>query len=387
MPLTHGTLIHRYTHHDKPGRHQVLDARSLEWLHEHTRGVLKPAAHPPRVPVLNQADLLAQGIRLSRAVAGTEDVDALGPCTGNAAAAAAASTPSSWARKETTRMLKAIDVSSLQADRPDLTGVDVVVIKASEGRTYANPKRVAQATAARAEHKQVGWYHFLWPGNIQAQAQWFIDCANPKPGDVLACDWETTTAGTAATCAEKDAFLAAVKKLRPHLRVVLYCNLDYWKNRDVTSKCGDGLWIADPGAEAGHPRVTHTWVIHQYGIRHSTDVDVCNFATVGDWKVWAGAPAPTPPAHRPYAPPPFPAGLAPGKSRPSAKPLQEALRKAGFLHITDADLSDVYGPRTQAGVGRFFAAHPQFRGQGKPHDVAIGPRGWAYLFTLAYGRK
>lgn len=39
----------------------------------------------------------------------------------------------------------------------------------------------------------MGWYHFLWPGNIQKQAEWFIRCADPKPGDVLACDWETTS--------------------------------------------------------------------------------------------------------------------------------------------------------------------------------------------------
>ena len=297
-------------------------------------------------------------------------------------------------------MLNAIDISSLQP-HPGLSGVDVVLIKASEGHTYASPQRGSQEKTARGAGKQVAWYHFLWPGSIQAQAEWFIRCANPQPGDVLACDWETTTAGARASCAQKDAFLAVVKKLRPHLGVVLYCNLDFWKNRDTTSNAGDGLWIADPGAAAGHPRVSHSWVIHQYGIRHSTDVDVCNFATVADWKKWAGAPAPAvppaakPPVSRPpvaskpkpYSPPAFPAGLAPGHSKPSAKPLQKALRAAGFLQITDADLSDTYGPRTQAGVGRYFAAHPQFRAKGNPHDVAIGPKGWAYLFTLAYGRK
>lgn len=199
-------------------------------------------------------------------------------------------------------MIKAIDISSLQP-HPDLTGVDVIIIKASEGRTYANPLRVAQAAAARKEHKQVGWYHFLWPGNIQAQAEYFIRCAQPRDGDILACDWETTTSRTVPSCADKDAFLAAVKKLRPHLRVVLYCNLDYWKNRDTTSKCGDGLWIADPGAAAGHPRVQHSWVVHQYGIRNHTDVNVCNFATVEDWKEWAGASAaPRPPTNKPPTP-------------------------------------------------------------------------------------
>ncbi|WP_324787012.1 GH25 family lysozyme [Streptomyces sp. H51] len=289
-------------------------------------------------------------------------------------------------------MLKAIDISSLQA-HPDMGGVDVVLIKASEGRSYANPRRDAQEKAARDGGKQVGWYHFLWPGHIQAQAEWFVRCADPRPGDVLACDWETTTAHSAATCAEKDAFLAAVKKLCPRLRVILYCNLDFWKRRDTTAECGDGLWIADPGAAAGKPRVKHSWVIHQYGIKRGQDVDVCNFASVQAWKDWAGVPPvdeppkPKPPTSKPYVPPPFPKGLAPGKSTPSAKPLQKALRAAGFLHISDADLSDHYGKRTEGGVSRFFDADPQFRSQGKPHDAAIGPKGWAFLFTLAYGRK
>ncbi|WP_330306251.1 MULTISPECIES: hypothetical protein [unclassified Streptomyces] len=88
MPLTHGILTHRYPHHTKLGRHQVLDARSLEWLHEHAGAVLKPASHTPRIPVLDQEDLFAQGIRVSQVVAGGKDVDALGSCTGNAGTAA-----------------------------------------------------------------------------------------------------------------------------------------------------------------------------------------------------------------------------------------------------------------------------------------------------------
>ncbi|MFF3493747.1 hypothetical protein ACFYWS_20610 [Streptomyces sp. NPDC002795] len=88
MPVEHGTLIHLYDHHTKLGRHQVLDARSLPWLHRHDGAPLKPVEHSPRIPVLDQEDLLAQGIRVSRLVAGAEDVDALGSCTGNAGTAA-----------------------------------------------------------------------------------------------------------------------------------------------------------------------------------------------------------------------------------------------------------------------------------------------------------
>jgi hypothetical protein len=89
VPLAHGTLTHRYPHHTKLGRNQVLDARSLKWLHEHGGAALKPAEHAPRIPVLDQEDLFAQGIRVSSVVAGAADVDALGSCTGNAGTAAA----------------------------------------------------------------------------------------------------------------------------------------------------------------------------------------------------------------------------------------------------------------------------------------------------------
>ena len=89
MPLVeHGTLTHHYAHHPRLGRHQVLDARSLNWLHEHDGQPLKPTAHAPRTPVLDQEDLLKQGIYVSKVVAGAEDVDALGSCTGNAGTAA-----------------------------------------------------------------------------------------------------------------------------------------------------------------------------------------------------------------------------------------------------------------------------------------------------------
>lgn len=82
-----------------------------------------------------------------------------------------------------------------------------------------------------------------------------------------------------------------------------------------------------------------------------------------------------------YTPPMFPAGLRPGASQPSAKPLQAALKKCGYLSRLVLP-SDKYGPFTEAAVKRFHKAHPRF---GTSSDGAIGPKGWAYLFTKAYG--
>ncbi|MFD3790772.1 N-acetylmuramoyl-L-alanine amidase [Streptomyces cyaneofuscatus] len=96
-------------------------------------------------------------------------------------------------------------------------------------------------------------------------------------------------------------------------------------------------------------------------------------------------PKPTP-APKPYAPPAFPKGLAPGRKAPSARTLQRALKAAGFMSrgIPEADN---YGPATQAAVARFHQAHPAYRAKGLHYDPAIGPRGWAALHTIAYGKK
>ncbi|GGX36836.1 N-acetylmuramoyl-L-alanine amidase [Streptomyces noursei] len=84
-----------------------------------------------------------------------------------------------------------------------------------------------------------------------------------------------------------------------------------------------------------------------------------------------------------YTPPPFPDGLAPGHSSPSAKGLQQALKDTGWLDPS-VPLSDTYGPQTQKAVAGFNRKHNLFT-TGRPNDPAIGRRGWDLLHRLAYG--
>lgn len=81
-----------------------------------------------------------------------------------------------------------------------------------------------------------------------------------------------------------------------------------------------------------------------------------------------------------YQPPTFPVGLRPGSKTPSAKPLQAALKAAGYLSKL-IPASDNYGALTASAVKRFHSANPAF---GLSSDGAIGPRGWAFLFRKAY---
>ncbi|MFE5037153.1 GH25 family lysozyme [Streptomyces sp. NPDC056683] len=179
-------------------------------------------------------------------------------------------------------MLNGIDVSGYQSATPDVSGQSFVFIKATEGTTYINPRQDSQAATARAAGAVVGFYHFARPGDMQAQAAYFVDKCDSVDGDVLVIDWEDS----GVSCADKDALLKAVKALRPTHKVLLYCSRSFWLGIDTTSYCEDGLWIADYSHPAGSPAIQHPWLFHQYS-QDGVDKDVANFATAGDLKAWA----------------------------------------------------------------------------------------------------
>lgn len=215
-------------------------------------------------------------------------------------------------------MINGIDVSGWNGDTFTTSGLDFVFVKATEGTSYVNPKQGRQAATARTAGLALGFYHFLHGGNIKAQAAYFVDRCASLEGDMLVCDWETPAAkGTPATNAEKDEFIREVKRLRPGHKVGLYCNTDYWKNRDRTSYAGDFLWIADPNHGAGHPAIKAAWKFHQYGQVSGTDRNVGAFQSRAALRSWAGyptpAPAPKPPA--PPAPAPKPSAYDTGQDK------------------------------------------------------------------------
>ncbi|MFE0133641.1 glycoside hydrolase family 25 protein [Streptomyces sp. NPDC059037] len=181
-------------------------------------------------------------------------------------------------------MIRGIDVSSYQSSF-DTDGLSFVIIKATEGRSYINPRLTAQTKLARDGGCVVGFYHFLWPGNITAQAEYFVSKAPEKAGDLLAVDWEWTGDHTRASNAEKDRFIREVKRLRPNHRTVLYCNRNFWLTYDSTSYAGDGLWIADY-VTAGKPRIKANWRIHQY-TSTPLDKNVADFESKQAMKEWA----------------------------------------------------------------------------------------------------
>lgn len=78
--------VRRYPYHPLLGRHQVLDERSLPYTIERqtTRPTIRPVDHPISIDILDQSNLIEQGIDVSQVVPGAPRAKALGSCTGNA---------------------------------------------------------------------------------------------------------------------------------------------------------------------------------------------------------------------------------------------------------------------------------------------------------------
>lgn len=179
--------------------------------------------------------------------------------------------------------IKGIDVASWQSETYSLTGADFVVVKATEGTNYVNPKYAAQVKRARDNGRVTGHYHFLRPGSMTAQVDYFLKHTDLRAGEFVALDWEDS----GVTCAQKDAALKYLKSKVGTTKVLLYCNRYFWLNKDTTSYACDGLWIADYDTAPGAPRIEADWLIHQF-TESPIDTNVTHWTSRAAMQTWAG---------------------------------------------------------------------------------------------------
>lgn len=90
-------------------------------------------------------------------------------------------------------MLKMVDVYS---DSPrsyaTLPGVDITMVKATQGTGYVNPKCDTDYQAAKKKGKLLGIYHYCGGGNAKAEAQYFYKNTKTYIGEAVpAVDWES----------------------------------------------------------------------------------------------------------------------------------------------------------------------------------------------------
>lgn len=281
-----------------------------------------------------------------------------------------------------------IDVSSYQSSTYSTKGYDFAFVKATEGTSYVNPRMVAQAAHARAAGLVVGFYHFLRPGSMKAQAAYFVEKACSVPGDPLWADWEH--AGVSS--ADKDEFIREVQWLRGDThRVGLYCNTSYWTSRDKSSFAGDGLWIAVYNGRAGKPGIKADFLIHQWT---STPIDT-NLAVAwksrAEMRAWAMK---------------APAGKPKPESKPEPKPATW-LKVEGFmpeLHFGDeswhvgwlqrnlnrfrkVNLKETgkYDTATAKAVDEFYAAELKYKTT--TGGKVFGADGWRRVLSVASDSK
>jgi hypothetical protein len=265
-------------------------------------------------------------------------------------------------------MIHGIDVANYQSSTYSTTGQSFVFVKATEGSSYVNPKYRDQLAHGRAKGLVIGHYHFEHHGNVQSQVDYFIRHADVRPGEIIALDWEQRGLNTS----DKDAWLRAVKKHYPNNKVVLYTYTSMWKGVDTSSFVQDGLWIADPNHDAGHPAITHPWVFHQYSSANNLDRNVAKFDSLAELRTWAGTkPKPTPV----YAPFPGDKYFFYGRTSKLVTEVGRALVRAGYKGYKIGP-TPVFGPADRRGIKWFQEHHHELSGDADGH---FGPLTWKML--------
>lgn len=90
-------------------------------------------------------------------------------------------------------------------------------------------------------------------------------------------------------------------------------------------------------------------------------------------------PVPPPPPATPPTTPPVDTGLpTPDKQSPSAVPLQQELKRTGYMPKSVVEHPN-YGPLTQKAVAAFHDDHLEYKWKWLREDVTIGPKGWEHL--------
>lgn len=218
-------------------------------------------------------------------------------------------------------MLKGIDISQWQNIGVSDQAADFVIVKATEGVGFTDPKCEGHYQKAKAAGKLLGVYHFARPdlGNsAEAEADWFVSQIQGYIGEaILVLDWEVQQWRTDWA----KAFLDRVKD-KTGVKPLIYMSASQVTAYDwsAVAKADYGLWIAGYPAKYNVPNPPEPadgempfntgawdgiWAIWQYTSSAGTlDRDVANM-TREAWAAYAAkngeTPKPTP------APQPAPA--------------------------------------------------------------------------------
>jgi len=164
-----------------------------------------------------------------------------------------------------------IDVSHYQGPNIDFaaaaaSGIAAVIHKATQGTSVVDPMLATNRTKAQAANLRFGSYHFGTAEDGGAQAEFYLRTVGPNPGELLALDFESSTAGPSMTLEEARAFVSLVQS-RTGKWPVLYAG-HYLKDLlagqadPLLSQCP--LWLAQYGPSAVLPAGWGRWTLWQW---------------------------------------------------------------------------------------------------------------------------
>lgn len=192
--------------------------------------------------------------------------------------------------------LNGIDISNWQSGI-NLAAVpaDFVICKATEGTGYVSPDFTRQMNQASSAGKRIGAYHYANGGNVQAEADHFINQVKPYLGKaILALDWEAqNNAGWAnndfAWCKSFCDYVTSKTGIKP----LIYIQQSAMNRLDGV---GYGLWVAqyadmNPTGYQEHPwnEGSYSCVMRQYASTgrldgYGSNLDLDKF--YGDGAAW-----------------------------------------------------------------------------------------------------
>lgn len=143
-------------------------------------------------------------------------------------------------------MLKGIDVSHHQTNLDNyIKGIDFIIIKASEGRSMKDNKRLDHLKMAKDNKLLYGFYHYAHPelNTVASEVNNFLSCVPSECiGDcLLVLDWEGKALKENINWAYD--FLNLVYK-KTGVRPLIYCQASYTSKLSKIVKGNFGLWVA-----------------------------------------------------------------------------------------------------------------------------------------------
>lgn len=158
-----------------------------------------------------------------------------------------------------------VDVIDLSHHNPEpdfakvkASGVIGVIHKATENTGFTDPKRASRLAKARQAGLCISTYHFLRPGNIEAQMEFYLDTVQPVKGERVCLDYEDD----AMPLSQLEACVTYLWSKRPDLQITVY------SGHTIKEKLGNtrngilaqtSLWIAQYTEASSPSWPMQTW--------------------------------------------------------------------------------------------------------------------------------